>query len=308
VETHAADQLSETVEAAFALPGGAPYRGPFDYKTTTGFRELGSAAQAEAPINCFVVSDDRSVEAPSAACAAESATGSVDTRDLSLAASGAASRSRAHVRASVQQGASADVPFMATFAGTTTPDADFALSATAPGLGAATVSPDHLVTPTDSATPLTVHVDVPAGAAPGDYPVTLTARLANGRSRTATGTITVTAAPATDPAPAQTTTTTVQGVTFTAPSTKTCLSRRLFTIMLLRHGRDLVDGSATLNGKPVAVRRGGKHMTARIDLRGLAAGTVSVKIVAKTAEGRTGPVHPSLPDVHDHARQQRSAA
>jgi hypothetical protein len=73
-------------------------------------------------------------------------------------------------------------------------------------------------------------------------------------------------------------------VTFNAPSEKKCLSRRTFTVMLLKHGRTLTDGKVTVNGKRVAVRRGGKHMTARIDLRGLT-GTISVRIRASLKGG-----------------------
>jgi hypothetical protein len=281
--------VRETIDAAFALPAGAPYRGPFAYKTVTGFRQVPSDVLAGDPVVCAGQQNTRGIEespgAPAASCDEDDASGSVDTRDLALSAPAA---SRAFVRASIQQGSGGDVPFTATFAGPSSTDADFAMSASVPGLGAATVSPSRLVPEANSTTPLTVHVDVPAGATPGTYPVTLTARLANGQTRTATGTLTVTAGPGTPvttgtPAPAATSTSS-QGVTFNAPSEKKCLSRRTFTVMLLKHGRTLTDGKVTVNGKRVAVRRGGKHMTARIDLRGLT-GTISVRIRASLKGG-----------------------
>ena len=42
-----------------------------------------------------------------------------------------------------------------------------------------------------------------------------------------------------------------------------------------------------VNGKQVPIRRANKHMTARIDLRGLTAGTVAVEIRARIAGGGT---------------------
>ena len=78
------------------------------------------------------------------------------------------------------------------YAGSATPAADFRLSATSdlPGATVA-VTPATLVPATDSANPVSVAVGIPAGAKPGKYDVTLTARLANGQARAGTGTLTV---------------------------------------------------------------------------------------------------------------------
>ena len=84
------------------------------------------------------------------------------------------------------------LPFLVRYAGTATPAADFRLTATTelPGASVA-VTPGTLVPPTDSANPVAVAVGIPAGAKPGRYDVTLTARLANGQARAGTGTLTV---------------------------------------------------------------------------------------------------------------------
>jgi hypothetical protein len=57
--------------------------------------------------------------------------------------------------------------------------------------------------------------------------------------------------------------------------------------MLLRHGRDIVSGTVTLNGKRVAVSHGNRHLVAQIDLRGVAQGTATVRIHGRLAGGQT---------------------
>lgn len=89
------------------------------------------------------------------------------------------------------------LPFLVRYAGTATPAADFRLSASTdlPGATVA-VTPATLVPATDSAAVASVAVGIPAGARPGRYGVTLTARLANGQARSGSGTLTVLAGPA----------------------------------------------------------------------------------------------------------------
>jgi hypothetical protein len=58
------------------------------------------------------------------------------------------------------------------------------------------VTPDSYLPPTDGSTQARVAVGVPAGARPGTYDVTLTARLGNGQARSATAKLTVRQAPA----------------------------------------------------------------------------------------------------------------
>jgi hypothetical protein len=95
------------------------------------------------------------------------------------------------------------VPFTLRYAGAATPAANFALAASSgvpgaavPGLSVASVAPA-----TDSDSTVLATVNVPAGVAPGDYPVTLTASLPNGQSRTATRTVTVVHSPENDAPP-----------------------------------------------------------------------------------------------------------
>ena len=66
------------------------------------------------------------------------------------------------------------------------------------------------------------------------------------------------------------------------------MSRRNFTIRLRepRRGR-IVRARVTVNGKRVAVRRRGGRRRARVDLRGLPAGRVRVRITVETSTGRT---------------------
>lgn len=93
---------------------------------------------------------------------------------------------------SAQPGERATVPFVLSYAGAATPEADFRLAATTTLPGAApTSTPGTLVPAADSTNPVQVGVPVPAGARPGSYEVALTARLANGQTRRAVSTLTV---------------------------------------------------------------------------------------------------------------------
>lgn len=68
------------------------------------------------------------------------------------------------------------------------------------------------------------------------------------------------------------------------PSTRTCLSRRAFTIRL--RGAGLRSARVTVGGRAVAVRRRGGRLTARVDLRGTRRATVPVTVRARTRGGR----------------------
>ncbi|MCW2998990.1 MAG: hypothetical protein JWN65_2539 [Solirubrobacterales bacterium] len=71
------------------------------------------------------------------------------------------------------------------------------------------------------------------------------------------------------------------------PSAGRCVSRRAFTIHLRQpRGRRLASARVFVDGRRVKVVRGART-TARIDLRGLPRGTVTVRVVAKTRSGRT---------------------
>jgi len=71
------------------------------------------------------------------------------------------------------------------------------------------------------------------------------------------------------------------------PSAKRCASRRVFRIRLRSpKGIKLVDATVRVNGRKVQVLRG-RRLSAPVDLRGLPKGRFTVKITARTADGRT---------------------
>ena len=74
--------------------------------------------------------------------------------------------------------------------------------------------------------------------------------------------------------------------TIQLPSSRTCRSRRDFSIRLRepRHGR-ISSAQVFVNGKRVKTLRG-KRVRSRVDLRGLAKGTYTVRVVVRTTSGR----------------------
>lgn len=72
------------------------------------------------------------------------------------------------------------------------------------------------------------------------------------------------------------------------PSSRSCQSRRRFTIRLRRapRGDALRSATVTVNGKRVKVVRG-RRLRAPVDLRGLPKGTVRVAVTVRTRKGRT---------------------
>lgn len=77
------------------------------------------------------------------------------------------------------------------------------------------------------------------------------------------------------------------GSTLGLPSAGACVSRRVFTIRLRRPpGQRLRSAKVFLDGRRVKSVNGART-TARIDLRGLPKGTVTVKVIARTRSGRT---------------------
>lgn len=72
------------------------------------------------------------------------------------------------------------------------------------------------------------------------------------------------------------------------PAARRCVSRRSFTVRLRApRGQRLVRVRVLVTGRRARVLRGRALRAARIDLRGLPAGRVRVKIIARTAAGRT---------------------
>jgi hypothetical protein len=71
------------------------------------------------------------------------------------------------------------------------------------------------------------------------------------------------------------------------PSTRTCISRRKFTIMIRRPKGDAIKKAVVfVNGKKAKVRKG-KRFTAVVDLRGLPKGRFTVRIKVTTVKGHT---------------------
>jgi alpha-D-xyloside xylohydrolase len=67
-----------------------------------------------------------------------------------------------------------------------------------------------------------------------------------------------------------------------------CRSRRRFTIRIVRPRRDRIASARVyVNGRRVRTRRVGGRVRARVDLRGLPRGRFTVRIVVRTARGRT---------------------
>ena len=68
-----------------------------------------------------------------------------------------------------------------------------------------------------------------------------------------------------------------------------CVSKRNFKIRIRqpKGSARIAAVKVTVNGKPVTASLEGKRFTAPVDLRGFAAGTYEVQIVATTADGKT---------------------
>jgi hypothetical protein len=77
------------------------------------------------------------------------------------------------------------------------------------------------------------------------------------------------------------------GGVFVVPSNHRCVSRRHFRIRIRRQRNrvTLISAAVAVNGRRVAVRRGGR-LTAPVDLRGLPKGRFTVRISALTDDGR----------------------
>ena len=186
---------SFTVELRYKLrrgADGAPFQGDVDTVIVVGGRAVSATAPASRPVVCGPSTRELFDEVPGPAvdvwvvCDDNGFQIGQPTRDLGVVNGAVASGATGGV---------ATLPFLVRYEGTATPAADFRLSAITelPGATVA-VTPSSLVPTTDSAAVASVAVGIPAGAKPGKYDVTLTARLANGETRTGTGTLTVTQA------------------------------------------------------------------------------------------------------------------
>jgi hypothetical protein len=179
-----------TADPAFHLhPGtdGSPFHGPFTYRVVVGVRAVDASHTLASALNCTgshastqtICSDEAAGATPLASDI------SIPTRDLGVLAASAP--------ASTTPGGAVSVPFTLRYAGAATPAASFALSAVSnlPGAALPTLSAPSVQPATDSDSTVLATVGVPAGTAPGDYTVTLTAALPNGQSRTGTRTVSV---------------------------------------------------------------------------------------------------------------------
>jgi hypothetical protein len=191
-----------TVVAAFTLPpavDGGPFQTPFRFRPVVGVRGVASpSSPISRPVKCdnnlMAASDSNSTACVSdtgpqfGTSAAAPITGysSLSTRDLGFPSAG--------VSGSANPGGLVTLPFIARYSGTAIAAATFSLTAST-ALPGATASPTitTFAPPNNSDTPIPVAVGVPAGAAPGTYDVTLTAKLANGQTRAGVGKLTVVA-------------------------------------------------------------------------------------------------------------------
>jgi hypothetical protein len=136
-----------------------------------------------------------------------------------------------------------------------------AISAARRAPGAIVVEPEETATPTPTAEP-------PAAPSPQPPPAAKPA-------------------PATVSKPSTTLPAIKPSAVFTLPSNKRCASRRSFRIRLKApKGVKLASATVRVNGKLVKTVKG-KRLTAPVDLRGLPKGTFTVKVEARTTDGRT---------------------
>ena len=266
--------------ARFGIAGaepGQPFRGPFAYGTIVGGRDLGEEADADTPIDCdaaacdddYIGIEERVEPLPGRRSARKLDADAVKvaTRDLAVVPAGAA--------VNIEAGKSGDVPFELRYAGKAL-GAAFSLKGASSLAGATITSVPATFSPgDDQSSTVNLRVAVPAGTPAGTQFVDLVASLPKGQKRSARAHFNVL------PPVAQ--------QIIAAPS-RTCVSRRSFTIRLRSTKRDpLVSAVVTVNGKRVKTVKKGR-ITAPVQLTGLPKGIFSVKITAKTRSGkkRTG--------------------
>jgi hypothetical protein len=191
-----------TVTAVFRLPAaadGGPFATPLLYRPVVGMRGVDGGNPITRPIACDASNPSAANSTTGTVCVSDtgpqfgtstrapiSSNSAGATRDLGLPSTG--------VAGTISPGGTVSLPFIARYSGTATAAATFSLSASTTLTGA-TVIPAlaSLAPPSNSDTPIPVAVGVPAGAAPGTYDVTLTAKLANGQTRAGVGKLTVVA-------------------------------------------------------------------------------------------------------------------
>ncbi len=168
---------------------GSPFKGPVEGELRLGGRQVTAAFPGSRPVVCGPSLTAVFDEDASAAnelyviCTDTFATHLDPVRDLGILSGAAASGS---------PGGLAAMAFELRFAGSASPLANFALTATTTLPGAAVaVTPDALIPAANGASQARAAIGIPPGARAGTYDVTLTARLANGQTRTGVGRLTV---------------------------------------------------------------------------------------------------------------------
>jgi hypothetical protein len=295
-----------TADPAFHLrpaTDGSPYHGPFTYRAVVGVRAIDAGHALGSAFDCVgahattqtICSDEAAGTTPL------TTDRTIPTRDLGILTASAP--------ATTTPGGAVSVPFTLRYAGAATPAATFALSATSavPGAAAPALSSGSVAPATDSDNTVLTTVTVPAGAAPGDYPVTLTASLPNGQTRTATRTLSVVRAPETDPPPPPPD----EHVDKQAPGTTVAIkAERLGKLIKTRKLRVRVSVdepgslavSSTIAGRRVSTnadftKAGGRTLTLRIGkaaakaLRKRTRLTVTVRSSARDLAGNTAKGH-----------------
>lgn len=237
-------------------PDGSPFVGPIAFRPIIGSRVPDATTPADAPVQCGA--DFSNVGTATAVCLDSPLLATLADPDLTRATRDLGILTGA--TATGQSGTTITMPFTAKYAGTSTATANFALSATTsvPG-GTVVVTPGSLLPATDSTNPVNVAVAVPAGTAPGNYDVTLTAKVGV-QTRVRTGTLTVTAPPVVTPPPV---TPAALRLTGTLPSRLAFLVARTRGVKVIvrsnRTGRAVVrltQGGTALVTRTVRLRNG----------------------------------------------------
>jgi hypothetical protein len=194
-----------TATAQFTLPpaaDGGPFPSPFRFRPVVGMRGVTDTQPATlaGPVVCdasnlsalnlstgaLCVSDTGRPGLFSSASPAITSDQTFSTRDLGIPTTG--------VTGTASPGGIVSLPFIARYSGTATAAATFSLTASTTLPGATAIPALSTLAPaSNSDTPVPVAVGVPAGASPGIYDVTLTAKLTNGQTRAGTGKLTVAA-------------------------------------------------------------------------------------------------------------------
>jgi hypothetical protein len=181
-----------SVAPGFGVPSSAA-GSPFTYATVVGWRDNSVVTDATRDVVCDATGLVNQSDSGSTNCQTDaSSDGTVDIdlatlplNDLTMAAGAAPT---------VHAGDTATIPFVATLLGPGLTSGSFALAAASPLTGATATPGSSTLAPSHGDNAVSATLKIPATAAAGDYPVTLTATN-GGQTRQATGTVHVVALP-----------------------------------------------------------------------------------------------------------------